>query len=162
MQHHVLQRILTVAFVLVFVPAIVSAQKRTRSKPRNIHTQKEKQSQSFLVKNFESGAIRLIMSGQLQAPRHLPEVPEHRYVPVPKGRNIPNRYPSTEIKLLDFRIEPSIVKNVVVLPNGAIPDQVDEPTVAVKGNFIFYTANHFAAFSSDGGQTFTYVSPWSA
>ncbi|MBR1033884.1 hypothetical protein [Bradyrhizobium liaoningense] len=36
---------------------------------------------------------------------------------------------------------------------------ISEPSVAVRGNEILYTANWFSAFSTDGGQTFTYVDP---
>ena len=37
--------------------------------------------------------------------------------------------------------------------------EISEPSVAVRGNEILYTANWFSAFSTDGGQTFTYVDP---
>ena len=36
---------------------------------------------------------------------------------------------------------------------------VGEPSVAVRGDEILYTANWFSAFSTDGGQAFTYVDP---
>jgi hypothetical protein len=48
---------------------------------------------------------------------------------------------------------------VIVLPSGARPNQVLEPTVANKGDLIFYTANHFAGISTDGGLTFKFVNP---
>jgi hypothetical protein len=36
---------------------------------------------------------------------------------------------------------------------------ISEPSVAVRGKEILYTANWFSSFSTDGGQTFTYVDP---
>ncbi|HSP56453.1 MAG TPA: hypothetical protein VLS25_12800, partial [Dehalococcoidia bacterium] len=38
----------------------------------------------------------------------------------------------------------------------------DEPSVANVGNVVFYTGNWFAARSADGGQTFSYVNPFTA
>ena len=40
------------------------------------------------------------------------------------------------------------------------PKSILEPSVANMGNTIFYTANEFAARSLDGGNTFTYVNPY--
>ncbi|MBI4493220.1 MAG: IPT/TIG domain-containing protein [Chloroflexi bacterium] len=37
---------------------------------------------------------------------------------------------------------------------------VHEPSVAANGNTIFYTANWYAALSTDGGQSFSFVSPF--
>jgi uncharacterized repeat protein (TIGR01451 family) len=37
--------------------------------------------------------------------------------------------------------------------------EVDEPSVAVRGNEILYTGNWYAAFSTDGGTTFSYINP---
>lgn len=37
---------------------------------------------------------------------------------------------------------------------------IDEPSVANVGNTVFYSGNWYAARSSDGGQSFTYVSPY--
>jgi len=37
---------------------------------------------------------------------------------------------------------------------------VSEPTLAVRGQYIFVTANWFASFSADGGKTFQHVRPW--
>jgi hypothetical protein len=36
---------------------------------------------------------------------------------------------------------------------------VDEPSVAINGNVVFYTGNWYAAMSQDGGQTFSFVDP---
>jgi len=36
---------------------------------------------------------------------------------------------------------------------------VDEPSVAVNGQVVFYTGNWYAALSQDGGQTFQYIDP---
>ncbi len=43
---------------------------------------------------------------------------------------------------------------------GTVRDNTHEPSVANLGNTIFYTANRYAARSTDGGQTFSYVSPF--
>jgi len=37
-----------------------------------------------------------------------------------------------------------------------------EPSAAMNGNVVFYTGNWYAALSSDGGQTFQYVDPFTA
>ncbi len=37
---------------------------------------------------------------------------------------------------------------------------IHEPSLGVLGDTIFYTGNRYAARSTDGGQTFTYVSPY--
>jgi hypothetical protein len=163
MKHNVFLAILLAVLVLYFVPANAVAQKtKIKGKPKTVRSQQEKQTKSFIVKNIENSEIKLNLSSEPIKPKDLIKVPEHRYVQVPIGPKVPNKYTSTEINLLNLRAEPSIIKNVLVMPTGARPDQVAEPTVAVKGDFIFYTANHFAAFSSDGGQNFTYVSPWQA
>src|SRR5215470_3329530 len=36
---------------------------------------------------------------------------------------------------------------------------VGEPSVAVNGNVVFYSGNWYAAMSSDGGNTFSYINP---
>jgi hypothetical protein len=36
---------------------------------------------------------------------------------------------------------------------------VDEPSVAINGNVVFYTGNWYAAMSQDGGHTFSFVDP---
>ncbi len=36
---------------------------------------------------------------------------------------------------------------------------VDEPSVAINGQVVFYTGNWYAAVSSDGGQTFSFIDP---
>jgi hypothetical protein len=162
MSHQYFQRTLLFALVLLLIPTTVTAQRHRTATRRDIQARKEKQTASFLVRNFDSGEVKLDTLNQPPPPRNVQTVPKHHYVPVPKGPKVPNKYPSPAINLFDFRNERSLVKNVVVLPNGGLNNQVSEPTVAVKGDFVFYTANHFAAFSTDGGQTYTYVSPWQA
>ena len=39
---------------------------------------------------------------------------------------------------------------------------VDEPSVAMNGQVVFYTGNWYAAVSSDAGKTFSYINPASA
>ena len=39
---------------------------------------------------------------------------------------------------------------------------VGEPSVAMNGNVVFYTGNWYAAVSTDGGQSFTYINPATA
>jgi hypothetical protein len=39
---------------------------------------------------------------------------------------------------------------------------VDEPSVAVNGQVVLYTGNWYAAVSSDGGQTFQYIDPFTS
>lgn len=42
-----------------------------------------------------------------------------------------------------------------------VASNVDEPSVAMANNVVFYTGNWYAAFSTDGGTTFTYIDPTS-
>jgi len=164
MNNHCFLKVLLVVLVFFLVPTLATAQRnKVKNKQRKVQAQEEKQTKSFLVKNFDSGEVRLnSLSEPTPAVRTQERVPEHRYIIVPKGQPVPNRFSSPEVNILSFRAQPSITRNVLVSPTfpaGVEPDQVLEPTVAVKGNFVFYTANHFAAISTDGGQTFTYVSP---
>jgi hypothetical protein len=43
-----------------------------------------------------------------------------------------------------------------------LASSVDEPSVAVSGQVVFYTGNWYAARSTDGGQNFQYVDPFTA
>ena len=57
-----------------------------------------------------------------------------------------------------------LVRNVRL---GAVADndtasQVCEPSVAARGDVVFYTGNWFAAVSTDGGANFRYVDPYTA
>ena len=42
-----------------------------------------------------------------------------------------------------------------------VGSNVGEPSTAISGKIVFYTGNWYAAFSVDGGVTFTYVDPYS-
>ena len=49
------------------------------------------------------------------------------------------------------------------LPDASTADftsSIDEPSVGVNRNAVFYTGNWFASVSGDGGQTFTFVNPF--
>lgn len=163
MNHRLLQGVLLGVVIFLFVGSPLKAQPgRSRAKSRNVRAQIEKQTKSFLVRDFSPAAITLNVFSEPQISTTVQQVPKHRYVRVPKGRYVPNKYRSPALTLFDFRSEPAVIKNVVVLPGGGLNNQVSEPTVAVKGNLVFYTANHFAAFSTDGGTTYSYVSPWQA
>lgn len=39
-------------------------------------------------------------------------------------------------------------------------DYVNEPAAGTNGDFVFYTGNWYAARSTNGGNTFTWVNPW--
>lgn len=163
MKNPVFQKALLVVSMFFLISSLAAAQhNRPRRRSRSVRPQVESQTKSFLIRNFSAGEITLDASAEPRLRRTVQKVPEHIYPRVPKGPQVPNKYASPAIKLLDFRSEPSVVNNVVVLPGGGLNNQVSEPTVAVKGNLIFYTANHFAAFSTDGGSTYSYVSPWDA
>lgn len=66
----------------------------------------------------------------------------------------------------DTRADPRAL-TVQVVTNRELPDVetnnftsvISEPSVAVRGSEILFTANWFSSFSGDGGQTFTYVDP---
>jgi hypothetical protein len=61
-------------------------------------------------------------------------------------------------------------EEVVILTNSELTQpgtqqtasNVGEPSVAVNGQVVFYTGNWYAARSTDGGQTFTFIDPVSA
>jgi hypothetical protein len=53
-----------------------------------------------------------------------------------------------------------ILRNVEVRPSAASVSVVCEPTVASQGDNVLFTANWFAALSSNGGQTFRYINPY--
>jgi hypothetical protein len=69
----------------------------------------------------------------------------------------------SELELNDTIIEP--YKSSNVLTNELVPIQrnntciKNEPTVASNSSFIFYTGNHFASRSLDGGQQWNFIDP---
>jgi hypothetical protein len=54
-----------------------------------------------------------------------------------------------------------LVRNTVLEGPGQqdVASNVDEPSVAINGDVVFYTGNWYVAMSSDGGQTFKYIDP---
>ena len=48
----------------------------------------------------------------------------------------------------------------VRIENDFSTASVSEPTLAVRGQYVFVTANWFASLSKDGGKTFQHVRPW--
>ena len=70
----------------------------------------------------------------------------------------------TQTKLMDFatttasKIPHIFVNNKVVDMKSVSSLTYNEPSLAKKGNIIFYTGNQYAARSSDGGSSWTYVS----
>jgi hypothetical protein len=46
------------------------------------------------------------------------------------------------------------------IENDSSTTSVSEPTLGVRGDYIFITANWFASFSKDGGKNFQHVRPW--
>ena len=48
----------------------------------------------------------------------------------------------------------------VRIENDFSTASVSEPTLAVRGDYVFVTANWFASFSKDGAKTFQHVRPW--
>lgn len=73
----------------------------------------------------------------------------------------------TSVRTMDIMGAPQ-PQSIAFFANVALPDAstnddtstVCEPSVAVRGQEVLYTANWFAAFSRDGGATFTYLNPY--
>jgi hypothetical protein len=60
--------------------------------------------------------------------------------------------------------ELAVVTNTELTGPGQrqLASNVDEPSVAVNGQVVFFTGNWYAARSADGGQTFQYLDPFTA
>lgn len=54
----------------------------------------------------------------------------------------------------------TLVKNSALGAAAPSKSTVNEPSVAANGNFVFYTGNWYAARSTDGGSSFSYVNPY--
>ena len=75
-----------------------------------------------------------------------PELALFRSAPAPVGGNL------------------AIDTNTALTAPGAqdTASSVDEPSVAMNGQTVFYTGNWYAAVSSDAGKTFSFINPASA
>jgi hypothetical protein len=89
------------------------------------------------------------------------DVPEHRNVSIPVGPLVVNHSVQRATHITDVAA-PIVIRSSIVLPAGSLTNQVSEPSVATKGNLVLFTANHFAALSLDGGNSFKYLSPFQA
>lgn len=54
----------------------------------------------------------------------------------------------------------TIFRNSTLVPPAGLSSSVNEPAVSQSGKNVFYTHNWYAARSSDGGQSWTYISPF--
>jgi hypothetical protein len=55
----------------------------------------------------------------------------------------------------------TIFKNTTLKNLSGSKSQIHEPATAEGGSYVFYTGNWFAAVSSNGGDTFTFLNPYS-
>jgi hypothetical protein len=163
MKNQRLPIILALALVFSTTPAVCYAKATAaQRRSRNDRAHRVERTTSYPVEDVIAGEVQFDLLLAAPERRVRRSVPEHREVRVPRGRTVPDRFRVPESRLSTLLAERSIITNVLVLPSGTDPDQVCEPSVAAKGDLIVYTANHFAAFSTDGGQRFTYLSPWRA
>jgi hypothetical protein len=158
-----LHTIFALALALSATPAVCPAKSAAAQRgSRNARAQRVDRATSYPVENVIAGEVQFDLLPAPPERRVRRSVPEHREVKVPVGRTVPDTSRAPEHRVSTAQGERSIITNVLVLPSGADPNQVCEPSVAAKGDLIVYTANHFAAFSTDSGQRFTYLSPWRA
>lgn len=123
---------------------------------------------SFEVTGISSEEVALGLYQDLPArgeARQSEEPEEHRTPRVPQGEEIPDTFQTTELAAPQERAaanEIRILRNRSVRHNTGQYSHVLEPSVARKGKYVFYTGNWFAALSTDGGNTWSYVDPYEA
>jgi hypothetical protein len=122
-----------------------------------------------------SQASKFFRKRKIHPRRIIPRVPrgEHRADLRPSPRLALSAPPAMELALYGARAaaQPLAKTDALVLarnvPLGSVADNdtasnVCEPSVAAKGDVVFYTGNWFAAVSTDAGATFRYVDPYTA
>jgi len=155
---------LALAFVLQAQPSTGIAAPLPAAEPTLHFAARETPARPVTITGSQTGTVTLTVFKVPPTPTplrtDLQNVPEHFDVPVPAGKFVPNATRNAPMSLSAALRTESVIRSSVVLPSGARPDpQVDEPTVAVKGRLVLFTANHYAASSTDGGTTFGYLSP---
>lgn len=94
-----------------------------------------------------------------QAPRFNKEVNGQRWT-VPKGPFVAGRHTATNTTIEKAHIgDPPAIEFVVNNGLGINGSTVGEPSGASGGGVVFVTSNWYAAYSTDGGNTFTQLNP---
>jgi hypothetical protein len=108
-----------------------------------------------------TGARHPYLGGRVDTARH-PVLPPGSGVVNPRrpAPIAPRQGPSALADTDDI----TLVKSVPIGPAGygdpSFLSTTAEPSVAVNGDTVFYTANWFASISLDGGNTFTFINPY--
>jgi len=127
----------------------------------------EDASESYEVPDLDHDEVIFeILETPPDGPGEEPEPPPRPRSPeIPEGEDIPDRFDIAPTRLLD-RIDVSaaieVVRSARVWPAGPAYSYVNEPSVARKGNVVFYTGNWYAALSRDGGDTWAFIDPYKA
>lgn len=158
---------LALAFVIEGRPSVSVGAPLPAAEPTLHFAARETPARPVTVTRSQTGTVTLTPFTVPPTPppqrADLQNVPEHFDVPVPPGKVVvPNATRNAPVSLGGGLRPESVIHSSVVLPSGALTNQVSEPTVAAKGRLVLFTANHYAATSTDGGSTFVYLSPWQA
>jgi len=107
---------------------------------------------------------RLMEETLLGRTRRGPPIPEAPAPQRPAAAPAPQQAPPTASPTELLPIDPNtfaILLSTPQLPYTVIPgtSTIAEPQAATNGPIVFYTANWFASFSTDGGASFTFVDP---
>lgn len=143
------------------------------------------------LSTLQAAEFKLRPARRAETVLHLPEarrfaqrraIHPRRIIPgVPRGPHAPDPDPSPAIALRSPHPLALVARGAAPLPRadadelvlvrnvalGSVADNdtashVDEPSLASNGDVVFYTGNWYAAISTDGGATFSYVDPYHA
>ncbi len=68
--------------------------------------------------------------------------------------------PGSETRVPNTRASITVERNTTLSPASGFSSSTNEPAVSQNGKYVFYTGNWYAARSTDGGQTFSYIDPF--